>query len=104
MEQATAPGPTTAPATPGTGSKTIADLLPRSAERYGDRPAIRFKDDDGGWVSRSFAQVRDIVRSLSLGLIDLGVEKGDKVSILANTRPEWTYFDFAALSSGAVVV
>ena len=36
--------------------------------------------------------------------MDLGIEKGDKVSILANTRPEWTYFDFAALSAGATVV
>ena len=44
------------------------------------------------------------MRALSLGLIDLGVAKGDKVSILGNTRPEWTYFDFAALSAGAVVV
>jgi long-chain acyl-CoA synthetase len=44
------------------------------------------------------------VRELSLGLIDLGIEKGDKVSILANTRPEWTYFDFAALTAGATVV
>ncbi len=44
------------------------------------------------------------MRSLSLGLIDLGVAKGDKVSILGNTRPEWTYFDYAALSAGAVVV
>ena len=34
----------------------------------------------------------------------LGIEKGDKVSILANTRPEWTYFDFAALTAGATVV
>ena len=46
----------------------------------------------------------ETVRSLSLGLIELGVAKGDKVSILANTRLEWTYFDFAALSAGAVVV
>src|SRR6476646_5129244 len=34
----------------------------------------------------------------------LGIEKGDKVAILANTRPEWTYVDFAALSVGAIVV
>ena len=47
---------------------------------------------------------RRVVRSLALGLIDLGVEKGDKVSILANTRPEWTYYDFAALTAGATVV
>jgi long-chain acyl-CoA synthetase len=87
----------------GTKSVTLADLLPLSAQLYGNHPAVRFKQD-GEWASRSFAEVLEIVRSLSLGLIDLGVEKGDKVSILANTRPEWTYFDFAALSAGATVV
>jgi long-chain acyl-CoA synthetase len=87
----------------GTKSSTLADLLPLSARRYGSAVAVRFKQD-GQWVDRSFDQVLEVVRSLSLGLIDLGVAKGDKVSILANTRPEWTYFDFAALSAGAVVV
>jgi long-chain acyl-CoA synthetase len=48
--------------------------------------------------------VREIVRPLAFGLVTLGVEKGDRVSILGNTRPEWTYFDFAALSIGATVV
>src|SRR6476660_1548855 len=87
----------------GTKSTTLADLLPRAAQLYGDAPAIRCKED-GAWVSRSFEEVQETVRALSLGLLDLGVAKGDKVSILANTRPEWTYFDFAALSAGAVVV
>ena len=87
----------------GTNSKTLADLLPRAAEIYGDAPAVSYKEG-GAWVSRSFNEVLETVRSLSLGLIDLGVEKGDKVSILANTRPEWTYFDFAGLSAGATVV
>ncbi len=87
----------------GTKSATLADLLPLSAKLYGNAPAVRFKQGDQ-WVDRSFDQVLETVRSLSLGLIDLGVEKGDKVSILANTRAEWTYFDFAALSAGAVVV
>ena len=87
----------------GTHSKTLADLLPRAAELYGDRPAVRFKDGEN-WVDRSFNQVAEIVRPLALGLIALGIEKGDRVSILGNTRPEWTYFDFAALSIGATVV
>ena len=87
----------------GTKSTTLADLLPRAAKLYGDARAIVYKDGKE-WVSRSFAQVEETVRSLALGLVDLGVERGDKVSILANTRPEWTYFDFAALSIGAVVV
>src|SRR5262249_14897608 len=64
----------------------------------------KYKDESGQWVSKTYAEVGEIVRRLALGLIDLGVEKGDKVSILANTRPEWTYFDFAALSVGATVV
>jgi long-chain acyl-CoA synthetase len=87
----------------GTQSKTLADLLPRSAAAYGADPAVRYKDGDA-WVDRSFQEVFEIVKPLALGLVALGVEKGDRVSILGNTRPEWTYFDYAALSIGATVV
>ncbi|HXS47861.1 MAG TPA: AMP-dependent synthetase/ligase [Solirubrobacterales bacterium] len=87
----------------GPKSTTLADLLPRAAQHYGSAPAIQFKDG-AEWVKRSFIEVEQTVRQLALGLVDLGVAKGDKVSILANTRPEWTYFDFAALSIGATVV
>jgi long-chain acyl-CoA synthetase len=87
----------------GTHSKTLADLLVRSAELYSSHPAVRYKEG-GAWVDRSYQQVLDIVKPLALGLVALGVEKGDRVSILGNTRPEWTYFDFAALSIGATVV
>ena len=87
----------------GTHSTTLADLLPRAARIYGDAPAVMFKQDEQ-WVKRSFKEVEETVRGLALGLVELGVGKGDKVSILANTRPEWTYCDFAALSIGATVV
>src|SRR6476660_8365353 len=87
-----------------THSKTVADLAPLAAERHADLPAVSYKDPSGEWVSKNYREVGDIIRRLALGLIELGIEKGDKVSILANTRPEWTYFDFAALSVGAVVV
>jgi long-chain acyl-CoA synthetase len=87
----------------GTNSKTIADLLPKAAAQYGSNVAVRYKEGDA-WVSKSFAEVLEIVQPLAFGLVTLGVEKGDRVSILGNTRPEWTYFDFAALSIGATVV
>ncbi len=80
----------------------IADLLPRAAAKHGSSVAVMF--NDGGWKTRSFSEVGDTVRELAKGLMALGVEKGDKVSILANTRPEWSYYDFAALSAGATVV
>jgi long-chain acyl-CoA synthetase len=88
----------------GVGSTTIADLLPQAVAKYGPQRAVMFKDSSGRWVTRSYEEVGDVVRKLALGLIALGVEKGDKVSILGNTRVEWTYFDFAALTAGATVV
>jgi long-chain acyl-CoA synthetase len=87
-----------------THSKTCADLMPLAAERHADLAAVTYKDESGEWVSKTYREVGEIVRQLALGLLELGIEKGDKVSILANTRPEWTYFDFAALSVGATVV
>src|SRR6201985_1014334 len=87
----------------GTQSKTLADLLARSAAAYGADPAVRYKDGDA-WVDRSFQEVFEIVKPLALGLVALGVEKGDRVAMLGAPRPEWTYFDFAALSIGATVV
>jgi long-chain acyl-CoA synthetase len=87
----------------GTNSKTIADLLPRAAAMYGSAIAVKYKEGER-WIDRTFDEVVEIVRPLAFGLVTLGVEKGDRVSILGNTRPEWTYFDFAALSIGATVV
>ena len=101
METATLqPGP---PA--GVASRTVADLLPAAVREHCDRRAVMYKEEGAAqWTSRSYREVADIVERLALGLIDLGIAKGDKVSILSNTRPEWTYFDFAALSVGATVV
>ena len=99
MEVATAPA-----AVSGVKSRTIADLLPLAAREHAGKEAILYKDDAGSWVGKTYAEVGEIVKGLSLGLIELGIAKGDKVAILANTRPEWTYFDFAALTTGATVV
>ena len=87
-----------------TGSKTLADLFPLAVRKHGPNRAVMYKDPSGQWVSKTYKEVGEVVKALSLGLMDLGIEKGDKVSILANTRPEWTYCDFAALSAGATVV
>ena len=62
-------------------------------------PAIRFPG--GEW---SHGELNRRVRELAAGLIGLGIEFGDRVSILGATRPEWTLTDAAALVAGAVVV
>jgi long-chain acyl-CoA synthetase len=87
----------------GTGSKTIADLLPLAVEKYGDAPAQRFKVGEE-WADRSYAALGDVVKEVGLGLIDLGIQPGDKISILAHTRPEWTHACFGILTAGATLV
>jgi long-chain acyl-CoA synthetase len=86
-----------------TGSQTIADLISSSALEHGDAVAVRHKRD-GAWHDVTYTQLAEIVKEIGLGLIDLGIEAGDCVCILANTRPEWSYVDMAATSAGAVVV
>src|SRR3954451_6906546 len=86
-----------------TGSATIADMAARAAERFGDRAAARYKRD-GEWRDVSFAELGEIVSEIARGLIDLGLQPGDRVALLCTTRPEWTYADFAISSAGGVVV
>ncbi len=86
-----------------TGSRTIADLVAHSAAAHAEHVAVRYKRD-GAWHDVTYAQLADVVQEIGLGLIDLGIEPGERVCILANTRPEWSYVDMAATSAGAVVV
>ena len=87
----------------GTGSKTIADLLPLAVKKYGDKPAQRYKVGDE-WVDASYNELGEVVKEVGLGLIDLGIQPGDKVSILAHTRPEWTHACFGILTAGGTLV
>src|SRR6266576_6116910 len=88
---------------PTTASKTIADLLPKAAAMYGDRVAQKHKVGSE-WREVSFNQMWEIAREIALGLIDLGIEPGQRVCLLANTRVEWSWVDFAITTTGAVVV
>src|SRR3954471_17373971 len=94
---------TAGPAHRGTGSVTIADIVGLAAERYGERPAVRFKRDDE-WCDVSYAQLGETVSEIARGLIDLGLAAGDRVALLCTTRVEWTYADFGITCAGACVV
>jgi long-chain acyl-CoA synthetase len=87
----------------GTGSKTIADLLPLAVRKYGAAAALRYKAGDH-WIDVSYSELGGTVREVALGLVDLDIAPGDKVSILANTRPEWTYACFGILTAGGTPV
>ncbi|MHA7650854.1 AMP-dependent synthetase/ligase [Mycobacterium sp. ML4] len=59
---------------------------------------------DGAWTDVTCAEAANQIRSVALGLISLGVQAGDRVSIFSATCYEWAILDLAILSIGAVTV
>ncbi len=84
-------------------NRTIARAAANAADRFGDSLAVRFKRGEN-WADHTFAEVSEIVDEIALGLISLGVAPGDRVSLLANTRVDWTFSSLAISRAGAVVV
>jgi long-chain acyl-CoA synthetase len=80
----------------------MAALATDAAALHGDRTALRYKGDDS-WVDESYADLGRISSEIARGLMALGIEPGDKVAILSNTRPEWTSADLGILSAGATL-
>ena len=95
-----------APAAPATGG--LADSLYDTAERT---PALiqlaRRTEGPGGpgpWQDVTAAAFRDEVLALAKGLLTRGVRYGDRVALMSRTRYEWTIFDYALWSIGAIPV
>ena len=85
-------------------TENVADLVTRRAAEQPQAVMLRRQKADGTWADISAARFRDDVYALAKGLIAAGIEPGDRVAIMSHTRYEWTVFDFAAWSVGAVVV
>ncbi|MGE4426759.1 MAG: long-chain fatty acid--CoA ligase [Solirubrobacteraceae bacterium] len=83
---------------------TIADFAFRIGDAYGDRTAARYQTAPGEWADVSYRQLADDGIAIGRGLLDLGVQRGDKVALLANTRPVWTSAHLGLTASGAVNV
>ena len=81
--------------------RTLCDVFYHSVDGYRKAAHLRFKRD-GAWRDVGSAEFRTIVEELSAGLRALGIERGDRVAILSENRPEWAYADLATLTAGAV--
>ncbi len=81
----------------------LTDLIRRNAVQHPDVPVLARKLD-GHWEDVTAVAFLDEVRSAAKGLIAAGVAPGDRVGLMSRTRYEWTLFDFAIWSAGAVTV
>ncbi|MGI3170246.1 AMP-binding protein [Pseudooceanicola sp. C21-150M6] len=85
------------------GVVSIPALLDRNANIHGKKAAYREKEF-GIWQSWSWAETREEIRALALGLLKLGVNKGDFIAIIGSNRPHLYWSMVAAQMVGAVPV
>jgi len=82
--------------------RTLADIFFQIVER--DLPRVMMYEDNGEWKTISSRGLYTRVMGVVLELRRRGIQKGDRVAILSENRPEWQIADFAILLSGAVTV
>ena len=82
-------------------NETLLNYFGNHVKEHPDRVAIRHKDY-GIWHDVTWSQYGEKVRQVAMGLISLGLKKGECVSIISENRPEWVYADFGIMSAGGV--
>lgn len=98
------PFPTDSAFRPNLGAvATLPGLLRHVVDHYRNASALNMRFQ-GAWCSTSTEAFAQSVRRLALGLIRLGVKRGDTVGIIAQPSPHWLMFDLAAMVAGAVSV
>jgi long-chain acyl-CoA synthetase len=83
--------------------RTLNEVFNLAVARFRDDEFLRFKRG-GVWQSLTYGEVARRVGELALGLIQHGIERGDRIAIWSENRPEWNMADLAALATGAVDV
>ena len=88
-------------------SKIALDTVPRlfreTAQKYGDRVALR-KKEYGLWHDISWDDYYRRAKYVGSALISMGLEKGDCVSIIGDNCPEWVIIDLGIQCAGGVAV
>lgn len=80
----------------------IFDLLDRYAKLCPNKPDAVAGKDEGKWITYSTEQLIENSENVSYGLLQLGVQKGDKIASITFNRPEWTYLDMGIQMTGAI--
>lgn len=82
---------------------TFPKLLVKNAQAMPFKVALREKEF-GIWNSFTWREYEQHVRDFSLGLVALGLKRGENVAIIGDNRPEWVFSEIAAQAAGAASV
>lgn len=82
---------------------TIIDFVEKYTHEYSELPFLREKID-GVWTETTFRETREEAYRIGAGLLQLGLKKGDKVSLLSQGRNLWITSELGILYAGGVNV
>ncbi len=83
--------------------KRLFDLIPYQLKNYSIKNCVSDKKD-GNWNNFSTEEVQSVIDKFSLGLLKLGVNRGDKLAIISPNRTEWNFVDLGIMQTGCVDV
>ena len=83
--------------------QTIPHYCFESFLRHDKRDALAFKSGET-WINLRGSEIVERVKRIAMGLAAFGVKAGDRVAIISENRPEWSFVDLAILSLRAVNV
>ncbi|MCD6266738.1 MAG: AMP-binding protein [Deltaproteobacteria bacterium] len=83
--------------------KTTPQIFKDTVNKYGDRVAMR-KKEYGLWHDISWNEYYTLAKHIGSALISMGLEKGDRVSIIGDNCPEWVIIDVGVQCAGGVAV
>ena len=84
--------------------KRLFDLLPNYEENFKAKDDVLAGKVNGEWVKYDIKAYREFANSISYGLHQLGIKKGDKIATISNNRPEWNFIDMGIMQIGAIHV
>ena len=82
---------------------TINQMVQNTIQQHGSQTALSHKVDKE-YQDISYATLAERIKNFCLGLTQLGLQKGDRVALLSENRPEWAITDLATLAGGGVTV
>lgn len=86
------------------GCDTLPQLLEYNYRKYGDRKVAMRVKARGAWRKYTWKDYYERVKYFSLGIISLGLNPGDKVAILGESKPEWYWAELATHAALGVAV
>uniref|UniRef100_A0A8C6Z3I2 Medium-chain acyl-CoA ligase ACSF2, mitochondrial n=1 Tax=Nothoprocta perdicaria TaxID=30464 RepID=A0A8C6Z3I2_NOTPE len=82
-------------------TKTVGQCLDETAQRFPERDALVFCRDG---VRKTFAQFKEEVDQAAVGLLALGLKKGDRLGVWSPNKYEWVLMQFATAQAGIILV